>query len=77
MAQNEHGRSELGVWVVGAQPTEPVPEFQNETVISGRAGDSVELGCDVVVDPVLTEVAPVRRFWEKDGKILVISIFQF
>jgi len=71
ITENEHGKSELGVWVVGAQPTEPGPEFQNETVISGRAGDSVELGCEVIVDPVLTNVAPVRRFWEKDGKILV------
>jgi hypothetical protein len=71
VTENEHGKSELGVWVVGAQPTEPGPEFQNEAIISARAGDSVELGCEVIVDPVLTNVAPVRRFWEKDGKILV------
>ena len=68
---NEHGTSELGVWIVGAQPTEPGLDFQNETTISGRAGDSLELGCEVIVDPVLTEAGPVRRFWEKDGKIMV------
>ncbi len=50
------------------------PEFQNETVVTVRAGDAVELGCDVIVDPVLTEVGSVRRFWEKDGKILVRMI---
>jgi len=70
-AVNEFGKSELGVVVIGARPTLPGPDFQNETVITARAGDSVELGCDVIVDSVVTEVAPVRRFWEKDGKILV------
>ena len=70
-ATNEFGKSELGVVVIGAHPTQPGPDFQNETVITSRAGDSVELGCDVIVDPVLAQAAPVRRFWEKDGKILV------
>jgi hypothetical protein len=74
-AENDHGKSELSVLVIGARPTEPNPEFLNDTIINGRAGDSVELGCDVIVDPVLTEAGPVRRFWEKDGKILVFLFF--
>ena len=74
-AENEFGKSELGVVVIGARQTLPAPDFQNETVITARAGDSVELGCDVIVDPVVTEVASVRRFWEKDGKILVTRIY--
>ena len=76
-AVNEFGKSELGVVVVGVHPTRPELDFQNETVITGRAGDSVELGCDVIVDPVLAQAASVRRFWEKDGKILVSSFFYF
>ena len=51
-AENEFGKSELGVVVIGARQTLPAPDFQNETVITARAGDSVELGCDVIVDLV-------------------------
>ncbi len=70
IAINEHGRTELGLFVTMVKPTSMPDDFLNGTTLWYNAGDSLTLNCSINVDTELAKSFEITKSWTKDGKIL-------